>query len=283
MDPHPPIVPESGDAPRLPTPRSVLLLLGLVVLLYFVVGVPLQFFLGEPGLALTQLGIFLGVTLLFVRRGGYDPTATLALRVPQRRQVLGGILLLAGAVPVAWILAWLQSQVIQVPVELLEAMRGFLETDDPLRILWLLFLVALVPAVSEEFLFRGAILSGLRTRFGLVATVLLNGALFGVLHAPQAVFRFLPTAWLGVVLAFVVWETRSIWLGVLLHFVNNGSILLLTVIPATREAAGSAEQDPPLLLLPLALLLMLLGGWILRSGRAVETPPAGPDPHPAPS
>jgi hypothetical protein len=150
MDPHPPIVPESGDAPRLPTPRSVLLLLGLVVLLYFVVGVPLQFFLGEPGLALTQLGIFLGVTLLFVRRGGYDPTATLALRVPQRRQVLGGILLLAGAVPVAWILAWLQSQVIQVPVELLEAMRGFLETDDPLRILWLLFLVALVPAVGRH-------------------------------------------------------------------------------------------------------------------------------------
>jgi sodium transport system permease protein len=269
--------PQGGDQlPRTPTRRSVLLLLGVVVLLYFVVGIPVQIILGpELGIVFTQLGVFLGVTLIFVARGGYDPVETLSLRLPSGRQVWGGLLLLAGATPVAWILAWLQSHVIEVPVELLEAMGDFLQADDPMRVLWLLFVIALIPALCEETLFRGAILSGLRRRHGMVAAVLLNGALFGLLHAPQAVFRFLPTAWLGVVLAWVAWETRALWLAVLLHAVNNGAILLVTVIPATREATSDVEAAPPLILAPLALLLLVLGARVLRAGS-----PAAPAPSP---
>ncbi len=259
-------------APRLPTPRSVLFLFAVVVLLYFVVGIPLQLLLGEVGLALTQILVFLGATLVFVGRGGYDLVRTLSLRLPTGGQVGGGLLLLAGGTPVAWMLAWLQSRFIPVPVELLESMSAFLQTDDPLRILWLLLLVAVIPAVCEEFLFRGAILSGLRTRFTVVAAVAINGALFGLLHAPQAVFRFLPTAWLGLVLAWAVWESRSIWLGVLLHFLNNGAILMLTVLPATRELTADVDQEPPLLLLPLAVLLMYLGARILVHARLNSEP-----------
>jgi sodium transport system permease protein len=268
---HPP-TPGALTGPRLPSPRSVLLLLAAVVGLYFVVGIPLQLLFGEVGLALTQLTVFLGATLVFIRRGGYDVARTLSLRLPSAGQVGGGLLLLAGGTPVAWLLAWFQSRFIPVPVELLESMGEFLRTDDPLRIAWLLVLIAVIPAVCEEFLFRGAILAGLRTRFTVVAAVALNGLLFGLLHAPQAIFRFLPTAWLGIVLAWAVWESRSIWIGVLLHFVNNGAILLLTVLPATRDAAADVDRHPPLLLLPVALVLMALGASVLVRARPATGP-----------
>jgi sodium transport system permease protein len=274
MEASPPSTPGAPPLARLPTPRSVLLLLAAVVGLYFVVGIPLQLLFGEVGLALTQIAIFLGATLFFVRRGGYDAVETLSLRRPNGGQVWGGILLLAGGTPVAWLLAWFQSQFIPVPVELLESMGDFLRTDDPLRIAWLLVLIAVTPAVCEEFLFRGAILAGLRTRFTVVVAVAVNGMLFGLLHAPQAIFRFLPTAWLGVVLAWAVWESRSIWMGVLLHFLNNGTILLLTVLPATRDAAADVDQHPPLLLLPVALLLMALGARVLVRARPSAELPA---------
>jgi sodium transport system permease protein len=275
-DPPGPPAPAELLAPRLPTAGSAVRLFLGVVLLYLLAGIPFQLLLGEVGLALTQLTIFLGGTLYFVRRGGYDPVATLSLRRPERRHVLGGLVLLAGATPVAWFLAWLQSLVVPIPEAFLEAMSGLLETDDPLRMLWLLILVAVLPAICEEFLFRGAILSGLRSRFTKWGAIVLSGVLFGLVHAPQAVFRFLPTAWLGIVLAWVVWESRSLWVAVLLHFVNNGAILVLTLIPATR-AATSDVDEPHVLLLPTALLL-LYAGFRIVSGDARDTDPFDPPP-----
>jgi membrane protease YdiL (CAAX protease family) len=253
------------SAPSVPSPRAVLLLLLGVAFLYVAGGIPLQLLFGEAGIALTQLLLILGPALYFVVRGGYDPVETLALRRPHRRQLAGGMLLLAGATPLAWFLAWAQSFVIEVPTEMLEAMRGLLETDNPVRILWLLVLVAAIPAVAEEFLFRGVLLSGLRSRWSRWAAVGVTGFLFGLFHlTPYTAFRFLPTAWLGVVLAWAVYESRSIWVGVFLHFLNNGTILLLTVLPATRDLASDPEQDPPLLLLPVALLLLWSGARLLR-------------------
>jgi sodium transport system permease protein len=279
-DTSPPATPSSE--PRLPTPGSVLLLLLGVAILYVVGGVTLQLLFGEVGLALTQIGLLLAPALYFVARGGYDPVRTLALRAPSRRQVLGGLLLLAGGTPIAWMLAWAQSFVIEVPTEMLEAMADLFRTDDPLRILWLLVLVAVIPAISEEFLFRGVVLSGLRTRMSRWGAVGLTGFLFGLFHlTPYTAFRFLPTAWLGLVLAWAVYESRSIWVGVLLHFLNNGIILMLSVLPATRDMATDSDQDPPLLLLPVALLLLWFGARLLRTAAVPDsTVPESTEPDP---
>lgn len=276
----------ASSTPLVPTPRAVLLLLLGVAFLYVAGGVPLQLLFGEAGIALTQLLLILGPAVYFVVRGGYDPVETLALRRPLPRQLAGGVLLLAGATPLAWFLAWAQSFVIEVPTEMLEAMSALLQTDDPVRILWLLLLVAAIPAVAEEFLFRGVVLSGLRSRWSRWAAVGVTGLVFGLFHlTPYTTFRFLPTAWLGVVLAWAVYESRSIWVGVFLHFLNNGTILLLTVLPATRDLAGDPDRDPPFLLLPVALVLLGFGAWLLRSASrpSASHPGSAPPPPPAPS
>jgi len=239
--------------------RPVLFFLGGLYLLLAGLGGVLQWMFGEVGLALIQLGLLLIPALLFVSVGGFDPIEPAAL------------ILMAGAIPLAWFLAWAQSQFIEVPTELFEAMSAFLQADGLGRFLWLLLLVALLPAVAEEVVFRGVVLSALRPHVARTPAILLNGLLFGLFHwSPQTAFRFLPTAWLGVILAWVVWETRSIWVGVLLHFLNNALVVTLSVLPATQEWASDADRPPPLWVFPLAVALLALGGVYLARPRNTE-------------
>jgi membrane protease YdiL (CAAX protease family) len=103
------------------------------------------------------------------------------------------------------VLAWTQSLVIPVPVEYIEAMSELLRADSIRRFLWLVLLAALVPAVAEEALFRGVVLSSLRRRLPTAAAVVITGTVFGLFHlTPETAFRFLPTAWLGILLSWVV-------------------------------------------------------------------------------
>ncbi len=255
-----------GEAPErvLPTFRGTVFFLVSVALLFLIVGAALQIFLGELGLLLSQWGVLLGATLAFVAWGRFDLRETLALRWPGGREVAAAFLIIAGGMPLAWFIAWFQSFFIPVPEELLEALRDFLVTDDPLRILWLLFLVAFTPAVCEEVLFRGVLLSGTRRRFTAVWAVVLNGLIFGLFHlSPQTGFRILPTAWLGILLALVVWRTRSIWLAIGMHFLNNAAVLLTTVAPGLRDQFAEVNQAPPPILLPIALVLLAIGLYTL--------------------
>ncbi len=248
-------------------------LLLVVAGLYIVGGVPLQLFLGEPGLLLAQLTFLLLPPLVFVWWARLDPVWTLSLRWPSGGQLGGGILVLLGGTQLAWILAWAQSLVMPVPAEYLEAMASLLQADSLGRYLWLLVLAAVVPALAEEVLFRGVVLSGFRSALPTLWAVVGAGLVFGLFHlSPQTAFRFLPTAWLGMLLAWVVVVSGSLPLAILLHFLNNAAILTIVAIPATREQMTDIEGEPSLLLLPVGLLLLGWGLWILHANRGPRVP-----------
>lgn len=267
---------EKGER-HLPSVGDAFLVLLLCAVLYLGGGVAAQIFLGEPGLLAAQI-IFMALpAVLYIYLRGYDLRRTFALATPDSRQVAGGLILLVGATQVAWFLAWLQSLVAPVPVEYLEMLAEMVTADSVPRFIWLLLLVALAPAVAEEVLFRGVLLSGLRSRVSPMAAVVLSGLIFGLFHiAPETGFRILPTAWLGVVLAWVVVVTGSLPLAAFLHFMNNGAILTLMALPATRELVmGSPDAAPPLILLPLALGAVVLGVVLLH-----PSPPGKGGPNP---
>jgi len=271
-----------GREGRLPSPGAAVLLVIGAALLFIAGGLPLQLLLGEGGLLLAQILFLLLPALVFLQAGGFDLHRCLMPRRPAAAEVGYGILLLIGGVGIAWFLAWAQSFVIPVPVEYLETLERVLRADSLGRYLWLLLLVAVVPAITEEVLFRGAVLSGFRSRLPDIWAVVFAGLIFGAFHlAPETAFRILPTAWLGMVLGWVVVVSRSLPLAMVLHFVNNAGILTLTAIPATREALMMAEQRPPLIFLPVALILLTLGARGLLALRARHDPTAGP-PGPPP-
>lgn len=103
-----------------------------------------------------------------------------------------------------------------------------------------LLAVAVGPGVVEEFWCRGFLGRGLCARYGVRWGVLATSALFGLLHMdPSLVFI---TGLMGAYLHFVFLASRSIWVPVVLHLLNNG-LTILALLNPTLLAAGKAFQD----------------------------------------
>jgi membrane protease YdiL (CAAX protease family) len=92
----------------------------------------------------------------------------------------------------------------------------------PVQVLFFITM-AVIPPLVEELIFRGAILHGLR-QFGDGIAILSSAFLFALYHGnfTQMVFAF-PC---GLVLAFAVIKTGSLWVSILIHFVNNATSVL---------------------------------------------------------
>jgi sodium transport system permease protein len=81
---------------------------------------------------------------------------------------------------------------------------------------------ALLPAVCEEFAFRGFILSGLERQHRTRSAILLSALMFGFLHVLMSLFQQLFNATLlGIVLGLLAVRSRSILPGIVFHFLNN--------------------------------------------------------------
>lgn len=87
-----------------------------------------------------------------------------------------------------------------------------------------LVFVALIPAIAEEYLFRGNIARGF-AKNGYFFAVLVSSALFALMHGNplQLVHQFI----IGVVCAVLYFSTRSLIPSILLHFLNNAIALVL--------------------------------------------------------
>jgi sodium transport system permease protein len=257
---------ERSTPGRLPQPASALGFVALLAALFFYVGIRLQIGLGERGLLLSEWLLLFLPALAFVAGGRFDLGRTLSLRVPTPAGLAAGVLLVAGALPAVWLVGWLQSFVLPIPWDLLEGLEQLMRAGDARRLLWLLLLLALTPAICEEIVFRGVLLGGTRALepWRMIA---LNGVVFGAFHLSfETAIRFLPTALLGGLIAWVVWRTGSIWVGALMHFVNNATLVLMTSAPAVSEALSDPDAPPPLWLLPVGAAMLAAGARLLPKG-----------------
>ncbi len=109
-----------------------------------------------------------------------------------------------------------------------------------------MLLIGVMPAISEELIFRGVLLSNCRDDKDAFYS-LLNGFLFGVIHGnfSQFFFAFI----LGVVFYYVVKISNSFYLAVVAHFLINGSQVILMYITYAysnpSELAAAAEATTP--------------------------------------
>ena len=85
-----------------------------------------------------------------------------------------------------------------------------------------LIVVALIPAICEEILFRGFLLGAFKgeSKKSKIWAVVMVGILFGIMHLNF--IRIVPTAILGILFAYCALATKSIWTSVFMHFLNNG-------------------------------------------------------------
>lgn len=98
-----------------------------------------------------------------------------------------------------------------------------------LREPWGYVAVGILAPLTEEVVFRGAIL---RTLLGMMSkrnhwvAIMISAAIFGAVHGNAA--QFINALFMGLLLGWMYYRTRSLVPGILLHWVNNTMAYILT-------------------------------------------------------
>ena len=100
-----------------------------------------------------------------------------------------------------------------------ETYRNLVVAHSIPELLYVLLVVALVPACCEELLFRGLIQKNFETAFKRGWGIVVAGTIFGAFHFNP--FSFVPLAILGIYFGFLVFRSGSILTSIVAHFVNN--------------------------------------------------------------
>lgn len=90
-----------------------------------------------------------------------------------------------------------------------------------------LFVSALVPAITEELAFRGVILTGYKKTPVLIG-VLMSSFYFGVMHFTISQLFYAIAG--GIIFAYLVKVTKSIYSSILMHFIFNGTQITIAHI-----------------------------------------------------
>lgn len=114
-----------------------------------------------------------------------------------------------------------------------ELMSGFLSLPGVGYMLINLLMLAAIPAICEEFVFRGVIQKTLVGWFrNPHVAIVVTAAVFSLTHFEM--FYFVPRFVLGICLGYIYYYTRTIWASVLAHFTNNAIIVVMYYISASN-------------------------------------------------
>ena len=228
-------------------------------------------FFSEPAVSRlieVALSIFL-MTVPFIicaRLAGVRVSAVAGLNRPEKENILPCFLLGAGFCAFSNIAVSVAGQIFNsfgidgsVPEQKLpDGFFGFLISTIS---------IAIVPALVEEFAFRGIVL-GLLRRFGDVFAILASSAVFGILHGN---FEQMPFAFLvGLVLSFVRIKTGSLIVPMAIHALNNFVSVAATYAVSQNAAAANFVYTVYILL---ALVAAIFGLFLLRGEDNFSFPP----------
>ncbi len=236
---------------------------------------------------LVTIALFAGVPGLMIFWNRWPPVRTLALQRPRFLALL--LSALAGLSLWIVLLQMESGMMSDARKEELVKLFGSLQIQIgaiplPVKLLAL----AIIPAFCEEIFFRGLLFSAWRRSLGAWPTIIFTGLVFGLFHIlirdAVVLERFLPTALLGILLGAVRERTNSLWPGILLHVLNNGTVLIFGQYAEALMAWGFDTRE--LKTLPVAwwLSALVIGatsvGLLLSVGRPVRsTANETPVPH----
>ncbi len=190
------------------------------------------------------------------------PTEYLALkRKADWKPVFISLLIVLFAVPVINSLAYLNEQ-IQLPGFMDSIETWLKETEERAMVLTELFLrvdniqglmlnllmIAVIPAIGEELLFRGVI-QRIFTEWtkNIHAGIWISALLFSAMHIQF--YGFIPRAVLGAMFGYMLVWSGSMWFPVIAHFFNNAAAVIAyfliekKMIDENLESLGSGSEE----------------------------------------
>jgi membrane protease YdiL (CAAX protease family) len=213
-----------------------------------------------------------------------DTWSYLALKnKPRMTSALLSILFILFIIPLNTYLSWLNAE-LDLPAWLgglekwisekeLQSERLtsiLLNAGSPGALLINIVVIALLPAIGEEFLYRGVLqeIFSRWLRSGTLA-VLLTAFLFSASHLQF--YGFLPRFVLGLGFGYIYLWTGSIWLPVLAHFINNLIPVILSYFMGWENVNNTMDEFAAgeVLIAAIPAVVALLVLFSLRKGGRV--------------
>ncbi len=245
--------PELGDT-------VIVLAVTMVAMIY--IGGAIQLSLGYYGVLGTQLIILLipFAAAVYTKK---DIKKTFRLKNCEVGYIIGGIVMILGAVLLGMVLTSVAGAIFPESASEAGDLQSSLLGDSFISTL---LVVAVVPAVCEELMFRGFVFSSFEDKLKPKTAILISAALFGIYH--MSIVRFFATAFLGCVICYVAHKSKSIIPGMIMHFINNGLSCLTMYYPNQVGKAFPILLSEKLSLMDL-LILIVIGIMLMYIGNIV--------------
>lgn len=215
----------------------------------------------QQNLSLAQgLGMFLGFVFLPVLYWNYfktnDTPSPLIINVPRQTWlIILSVGLLLASIPMIEQLSLLNKG-LSLPSSLgkletlLRATEKGAETLTQILVqykslpsfLLVFVVIAIIPAIGEEIVFRGIVQKELIEQWGNKhLAIWVGGFIFSFIHFQF--FGFIPRMLLGVLFGYCYLWTNSLWIPIAMHFTNNALTLIITSFFSRSFLSSIEDQD----------------------------------------
>jgi len=105
--------------------------------------------------------------------------------------------------------------------------EAFLKMSTITDLLYTLIVIAIVPAIGEELLFRGYLQKKIARKLrNPQIAILITAFLFSLIHLDLQ--AFIPRMFLGSLLGYLYYWSKNLWIPILAHFVNNAQVVIFS-------------------------------------------------------
>lgn len=202
-----------------------------------------------------QVLLILLPSLLFARFVYTDITSVLRVKFPTKKEI--GIFTIGFLIisPLLQNFLYLQNYVIDLiarNVGVVQYLKNMLDKLDELlqstygnllsatsifEAILVIFVVAFTPALCEEVFFRGFVQKSFEQKYKPVVAILITSAFFGLYHFnPYGLFALIA---LGAYFGYAAYKSQSIFIPIILHFLNNFFAVLIYIIFGSEELISS--------------------------------------------
>ena len=148
----------------------------------------------------------------------------------------------------------------------------FLKVNTISGLIFNIFMMALLPALSEEFLFRGVFQRLFSEMFkNYHWGIVFSAALFSAIHFQF--YGFVPRMLLGVIFGFMLVWSGTLWVPIIAHFMNNAIGVFFYylqtkgLVDNSLDTIGTCKNELQISIISLILSAAILGLFYYISKR----------------
>jgi len=121
-------------------------------------------------------------------------------------------------------------------------LKGLLNMEYPAELLGNLLLIAVLPAIGEEIVFRGIVQRQLmRVIPGPITALFAAAVIFSLAHFQME--GFIPRLVLGMILGWLYWKSNNLWVPSIAHLFNNGAQVVGQYLHKQGLSSVNLEDD----------------------------------------